>query len=174
MWHGLILELCQNRTVISMSKRELIFLHLRTPLSQLLFLSSRGAWTDFPGGGSEEPDARHPLWRVVANALISPFAPLHFSFVLLSGNSLNTSVLCTVTWPLSCLKKCISSSDLTAHDPHRLPYCGAQYGLCWPLRGLHGTSQGAGGLPGVKMDQCSQLSSAAEFIPLLCRKCPYL
>lgn len=32
MWHGLILELCQNRTVISLSKRELIFLHLHTPL----------------------------------------------------------------------------------------------------------------------------------------------
>lgn len=32
MWHGLILELCQNRTVISTSKRELIFLHLPTLL----------------------------------------------------------------------------------------------------------------------------------------------
>lgn len=32
MWHGLIVELCQNRTVISLSKRELIFLHLHTPL----------------------------------------------------------------------------------------------------------------------------------------------
>lgn len=59
MWHGLILGLCQNRAVIITSKGELISLHLHSPLSQLLFLSSPRTRSDFSGGGSEKTKTPH-------------------------------------------------------------------------------------------------------------------
>lgn len=65
MCHGLILALCQNRTVSSMSKRELISLHLRTPLCQRLFLSAAGTRSDFSGGGSAALKQGAPRPRLV-------------------------------------------------------------------------------------------------------------
>lgn len=134
----------------------------------LNWLSWRWFWSAWRKAPPLEGGCRRPRLSVC-----SP--PLFFCSSLWKFS--NPSVLCTFTWPLSCLKKCISSSDFTAHDPHRLPYSGAQYGLCWPLRGLHGTSQGAGGFQGWKWtDAVSwvQQTASLTFTLLLCGECPYL
>ena len=131
MRHGLVLELCQNRTVISMSEKELISLYLCPPtlpaivpvISQHLNWLSWGwfwtAWCKAP-----------PLEGGCQRLRLSDCSSL-LSSCCFFWNALTPLLSFAQYQPPSCLNKCISSSGFIAHDPCQPPYCGVQRGLCW-------------------------------------------
>lgn len=139
MWHGLILELCQNRTVISLSKRELIFLYLHNPLLPAIVpVISRPLnwifWRRFWRGRDKAP----PL----EGNLPTPSSCL-FSALLFPGSS-----SCEGTSPsVLCLSHChgavwgnVLLAVMTSNDPRPLSCCSTRCGLCQLLKGLCGTS----------------------------------
>lgn len=169
MRHGLILELCQNRTVISMSEKELIFLHLCTPTllaivpvisRHLNWLSWGWFWTAWRKAPPLEGGCRR-LRLSDRSSLLSSC-----SFFWKCPNA--SPVLCTVpshqvVWINASLAVILLLMTLTGH--HTVV---SSVG-CAGHWGLHGTS-------GVKMDQCPWLSWAAvslTFTPLLPWKHPY-
>lgn len=139
MWHGLILELCQNRTVISLSKRELIFLYLHTPLLPAIVpVISRPLnwifWRRFWRGRDKAP----PL----EGNLPTPSSCL-FSSLLFPCSS-----PCKGTSPsVLCLFHChravwgnVLPAVMTSNNPRPLSCCSTRCGLCQLLKGLCGTS----------------------------------
>lgn len=154
MRHGLILELCQNRTVISMSEKKLIFLHLCAPtLPAIVPVISRHlnwlSWGWFWTAWRKAPPLEGGCWRL----RLSDLSPLLSSCSFFWKCSNASPVLCTVpshqvVW--------INASPAVISLLMTLTACHTAVSSvgCAGHWGLHGTS-------GVKMDQCPWLSWAA-------------
>lgn len=136
MWHRLILELCQNTTVTSVSKRELIFLHPPPLLfaaivpvtpEHLNWLSWRWFWAHWKKAAPREGNLPKPLSSVFASLLPSPSSLWNSLALLLSHAQPFAITLCEAT---------VSPAGLSWWWP--AVTLQAQAGLLWLPKGLCG------------------------------------